>query len=74
MDADAAAYGDVVKQWYDGYHFGNYDIYCPWDLLNYIRDLQDNPKARPASYWKNTSFVECVISYVISDKSERERL
>ena len=54
-DADAITYADIIKEWYDGYHFGNYDIYCPWDVMNYILDLQYNPKAEPQSYWKNTS-------------------
>ena len=54
-DADAITYADIIKEWYDGYHFGNYDIYCPWDVMNYILDLQYNPKAKPQSYWKNTS-------------------
>ena len=53
-DADAITYADIIKEWYDGYHFGNYDIYCPWDVMNYILDLQYNPKAEPQSYWKNT--------------------
>lgn len=51
-DADAITYADLIKEWYDGYHFGNYDIYCPWDVMNYILDLQYNPKAEPQSYWK----------------------
>ncbi len=46
---------DQVKAWYDGYHFGDFDVYCPWDMMNYLLDLQRNPKAKPASYWKNTS-------------------
>lgn len=54
-DADAITYADIIKELYDGYHFGNYDIYCPWDVMNYILDLQYNPKAEPQSYWKNTS-------------------
>ena len=35
-----------IRKWYDGYHFGNYDIYCPWDVLNYLHDLQDNPTGK----------------------------
>lgn len=44
-----------VKEWYDGYKFGNADIYCPWDVMNYVDDLQDNPKLLPKSYWINSS-------------------
>lgn len=44
-----------AKEWYDGYKFGNADIYCPWDVMNYVDDLQDNPKLLPKSYWINSS-------------------
>ena len=44
-----------IKNWYDGYHFGEFDVYCPWDVMNYLRDLQYDPAARPKGYWKNTS-------------------
>ena len=40
---------DDMKEWYDGYHFGDVDVYCPWDVMNYLRDMQRNPKARPAA-------------------------
>ena len=54
-DADCIEHAADIKNWYDGYHFGDLDVYCPWDVMNYLRDLQRNPKAKPASYWKNTS-------------------
>lgn len=44
-----------IKEWYNGYHFGNIDVYCPWDVLNYMNDLQVNPTAQPKAYWINTS-------------------
>ena len=44
-----------IKEWYDGYNFGEIDVYCPWDVMNYVRDLRINPDMKPASYWKNTS-------------------
>ena len=55
QDADLTDHADAIKAWYDGYHFGDLDVYCPWDVMNYLRDLQRDPKAKPASYWKNTS-------------------
>ena len=55
---------EEMKEWYDGYHFGNADIYCPWDVLNYLHDLQDNPQAKPASYWKNTSDNAIIRSFI----------
>lgn len=63
-DAAAEAYADTIKEWYDGYHFGDYDIYCPWDVMNYILVLQYNPKARPESYWKNTSDNAIIRSFI----------
>lgn len=63
-DADVITYADIIKEWYNGYHFGNYDIYCPWDVMNYILDLQYNPKAEPQSYWKNTSDNAIIRSFI----------
>ena len=63
-DADAITYADIIKEWYDGYHFGNYDIYCPLYVMNYILDLQYNPKAEPQSYWKNTSDNAIIRSFI----------
>ena len=55
IDADQTDHAEDVKAWYDGYHFGELDVYCPWDVMNYLRDLRKNPKTKPASYWRNTS-------------------
>lgn len=63
-DADAMEHSKDLKFWYDGYHFGDVDVYCPWDVMNYIRDLQYNPDVRPASYWKNTSDNAIVRSFI----------
>ena len=63
-DADCQEHADDIKNWYDGYHFGDLDVYCPWDVMNYLRDLQRNPKAKPASYWKNTSDNSIVRSFI----------
>lgn len=46
---------DAVKEWYDGYRFGNLGIYCPWDVVNYCEDLRDGNVVRPQNYWVNTS-------------------
>lgn len=46
---------DAVKEWYDGYLFGNLGIYCPWDVINYCGDLRDGSVTRPQNYWVNTS-------------------
>ena len=48
-------YKDVFRDWYDGYRFGNADVYCPWDVINYCDELLANPVAPPQNYWANTS-------------------
>lgn len=63
-DTDAPDHADDIKNWYDGYHFGDFDVYCPWDVMNYLRDLQRNPKALPSSYWKNTSDNAIIRSFI----------
>ena len=63
-DADCMEHANDIKSWYDGYHFGDLDVYCPWDVMNYLRDLQRNPKAKPASYWKNTSDNSIIRSFI----------
>ena len=63
-DANAENHAQSIREWYDGYHFGSFDVYCPWDVMNYIRDLQHNPDARPAGYWKNTSDNAIVRSFI----------
>lgn len=63
-DADAGKHAESVKYWYDGYHFGNVDVYCPWDLMNYLCDLQRNSEAKPDSYWKNTSDNAIIRSFI----------
>ena len=75
-DADAIGYAESIQIWYDGYHFGDFDVYCPWDVMNYLRELQRNPKAQPVSYWKNTSDNAIIRSFIdfagnsITDKME----
>lgn len=63
-DANAENHAQSIREWYDGYHFGSFDVYCPWDVMNYIRDLQHDPDARPAGYWKNTSDNAIVRSFI----------
>lgn len=45
----------TVKKWYDGYRFGKRDVYCPWDVINYVQDAMDDPNTEPRAYWLNTS-------------------
>lgn len=46
---------ETVKEWYDGYRFGNADVYCPWDVINYCDAHRRNPMLPPENYWTNTS-------------------
>ncbi|MDY2628152.1 MAG: AAA family ATPase [Lachnospiraceae bacterium] len=65
-DTELESHADDIRDWYDGYHFGDVDVYCPWDVLNYIYDLQSDPAARPAGYWKNTSDNAIIRSFIDS--------
>lgn len=58
-----------VKDWYDGYRFGDADIYCPWDVINYLDDLVADPKASPKAYWINSSGNDLVKRFV--DKADQ---
>ncbi|MFO3714751.1 AAA family ATPase [Oribacterium sp. P9] len=63
-DANVSDRADRVKRWYDGYHFGDSDVYCPWDVMNYMLELQRDPQAEPVSYWKNTSDNAIIRSFI----------
>lgn len=54
-DYGMQAHHAEAKEWYDGYRFGEQDVYCPWDVINYCYDLLASKKARPKAYWLNTS-------------------
>lgn len=54
-DAGLSEHGEKLRDWYDGYHFGEYDVYCPWDVMNHVKDLLLNPSMEPKNYWENTS-------------------
>ncbi len=63
-DAGLAEQSGVMKEWYDGYHFGDSDVYCPWDVMNYVNDLLLNPGAKPSGYWKNSSDNAVIRSFI----------
>ena len=67
-----------VKEWYDGYHFGNADVYCPWDVVNFVDRAKDDREAMPEAYWINTSGNDLVKRFIDkankTTKSEIERL
>ncbi len=74
--AGLTSHGPVMKEWYDGYHFGAYDIYCPWDVLNYVSDLGTDPEMLPENYWKDTSHNDIIKRFIgkegidVNDKFE----
>lgn len=75
---DMSSYMDIIKEWYDGYIFGNVNVYCPWDVINYCDELLANPQTRPKNYWANTSgnaMVRCFIGKADKNtKNELEKL
>ena len=54
-DAHILNQSENIRKWYDGYHFGDVDVYCPWDVINHVDRLCGEPNAKPQSYWINTS-------------------
>lgn len=76
-DAGFLSRREAVKHWYDGYRFGEQDLYCPWDVLNYVSDLDKDPDMLPANYWKDTSHNDIIKRFIgkmgleINDKLER---
>lgn len=66
-------YGEI-KEWYDGYQFGNVEVYCPWDVINYCDALRADPDAQPKNYWSNTSSNDAVRRFIQeSDKAAVRR-
>lgn len=73
---DYYGYGDrfdLAKEWYDGYRFGNADVYCPWDVINYCADLRADPKASPRAFWTNTSGNDIIRSFIQTAKPGTRR-
>ena len=70
-------YADI-REWYDGYHFGNTDIYCPWDVIRYCKSLCADSTAKPQDFWSNSSGNALVRSFIdkadVQTKDEIERL
>ena len=62
--ADRTDKADVIREWYDGYVFGNSYLYCPWDVINYLSALKKRKDAKPKNYWKNTSHNGILLTFV----------
>lgn len=66
---------EETKEWYDGYHFGDTDVYCPWDVVNHVDCLLEDPNAEPQSYWINTSGNDLVKRFIDkADKTTRNEI
>ena len=68
-DYGLSSHESEMKEWYDGYHFGNVDVYCPWDVINHVDRLVSDPDAEPQDYWINTSGNALVKRFV--DKADK---
>jgi len=74
-DYNMSMHYNDIKEWYDGYHFGKADVYCPWDVINHVDCLRGNPDAEPLSYWINTSGNELVRRFIDrADKTTRDEI
>lgn len=74
-DYDMEDYFSEAKEWYDGYHFGNADIYCPWDVINYVEHLQYDPEAEPEAFWINSSGNDLVKRFVAkADQTTKDEI
>lgn len=68
-DYDLCNAYEEMREWYDGYYFGDTDVYCPWDIINHCKKLLDNPKAEPKAYWNNSSSNAIVRRFI--DKADK---
>ena len=74
-DYDLEDYFSEAKEWYDGYHFGNADIYCPWDVINYVEHLRYDPEAEPEAFWVNSSGNDLVKRFVAkADQTTKDEI
>ena len=70
-----SSYKNVIRDWYDGYCFGNTDVYCPWNVINYCDELRAAPDAEPENYWANTSGNELILRLLKrADQSTRNEV
>ena len=63
-DTGLTGHAEEMKEWYDGYRFGDVDVYCPWDVVNHVNNLLIDPEIKPIGYWKNSSGNEIIRSFI----------
>lgn len=64
QDTGLGSHALEMKEWYDGYHFGDFDVYCPWDVMNHVKNLLRDPLTEPLSYWKDSSDNAIIRSFI----------
>lgn len=75
-DTGLSTHSGEMREWYDGYHFGSFDVYCPWDVMNHVKNLLLNPQSEPDHFWENTSGNEVIRTFLnctdfdVNDKFE----
>ena len=70
LDTELTDHVNEIKDWYDGYHFGKHDIYCPWDVMNHVKNLLLNPATPPAAYWEHTSHNDIIYQFISTTEAD----
>lgn len=70
LNTKLTSHGDEMKEWYNGYHFGEHDVYCPWDVMNHVKNLLLNPATPPVSYWEHTSHNDIIYQFISTTKTD----
>ncbi len=70
LDTKLTSHRDEMKNWYNGYHFGVHDVYCPWDVMNHVKNLLLNPATPPASYWEHTSHNDIIYQFISTTETD----
>ena len=69
-DTNLVTHKDIIKEWYDGYHFGDVDVYCPWDVMCYVSRLLQNPDSKPKPFWANTTGTDIIRPYLHRNRAK----
>ena len=70
LDTDLADHADEMRDWYDGYRFGSREVYCPWDVMNHVKNLLLDPATPPASYWEHTSHNDVIYQFISTTEAD----
>lgn len=70
LDTKLTSHRGEIKDWYNGYHFGGCDVYCPWDVMNHVKNLLLDPATPPASYWEHTSHNDIIYQFISTTEAD----